>query len=299
MPEDDELNLDPSALPSAPAPAPAAAPIPAPAPVAAAAPTLPSPAPAAPARAPKDPAIEARINDQAERKIKKQLRTLFGTDDEEEIQRRVTSHTETQAELARLQAEEERRKRESMSETEQLRQDLQTVTADRDQLKAQLEEFKKNDLANKQNQKLIEWASAFIRPNRIRHALSDFREYVIGLKAEDRKRVNEQITKNWFKKYALENPDFALAAEKPVVASTEATTEKPEATTKPAAAPAAPAGLRPLRPLGAPKPAPKPNAALPPADPFAGYDPRPGRPNSMSKEMLKDYAKSQGLKSWI
>ncbi len=297
MPDDDELNLDPSALPSAPAPAPAAAPpVPAPTP-AVAAPTLPSPAPAAPARPAKDPALEARITDQADRRVKKQLRTLFGTDDEEEIQRLVASHTETQSKLAQLQAEEDRRKRESMSETEQLRQDLQAVTAERDQLKAQLEDFKKNDLANKQNQKLTEFASAFIRPNRIRHALSDFREYVLGLKAEDRKRVNEQITKNWFKKYSIDNPDFALPPEKPATSANAETVEKPVEAPKPAA-PAAPTGLRPLRPIGAPKPAPKPNTGLPPADPFAGFDPRPGRPNSMSKEMLKDYAKAQGIKSW-
>ncbi len=296
--DDDDFNLDPSLTPPAAPPAPPVAAPPA-APVVTA-PTLPSPAPApAPTRSAPDPDLKARIDDQASRKVAKQLKAIFGTDDPAEIERLRAEQSAQTEELARLRNEAEARKREQMTEVDQLREDLLKVTTERDTLKAQLEELKKNELAAKQNEKLMQIGSKFIKPNRIKHALHDFREHILSLRADDRKRFNEKLTENWFKKYSIDNPDFALPLEtKPAVSTTTTSTTAPDPVPAPKA-PAAPSAVPPLRPaprlIGAPKPAPKPNAGTPPADPFAGYDPRPGRPNSMPPEMFKAYKKANGI----
>jgi hypothetical protein len=293
MPDDEDL-LDPNTPPVV---TPPAAPLP-PAPPVATAPTLPSPAPVpAPAPAPRraDPELQARIDDQAQRRVNKQLKALFGTDDPAEIERIRADQAKRLEEHQSLVEANEARKREQMGEVEKLTADLAAMTAERDQYKAQVEEMKKERITNEQNAKLTELAGKFIRPNRIKFALQEFRDYVLKLKVDDRKRINEVITSNWFKKYAADNPDLALES-KPSVTTEPEPKAVPATPPAPAAKPGTPPPLLQRRtvPAGGTRPATTPNTP-PPADPLGGKTIKPGLPNSMTKEEVRAYAKSQGL----
>lgn len=252
MPDDDDLNtppLPPVHEPPPPAPAP-------PAPVVAA---PPPPPPPAPEPAPRPSPDRALRDDYKARGRKQVLRELFGTDDEEQVRQILVSNKDKLAQFEALRTQEEQRKRESMSEVERLTADVQRLTAENEQLKAQVESLKKDQVASQQDVRLRGIAGKFIRPNRVKFALTEFREYVLALTPTQRKLLDEKRTASWFQRFAKENPDLALEAEQPAPSLPAA--QPPPAPSPPAPTPArvVPAGARlPARP-------PVPNA--PPAPP--------------------------------
>ncbi len=290
MDPDDE-TLDPA--PPAPAPpAPPAPPVP---------PAVP-PAPPAPPPAPSGlPENERRalIADHSARAERKLLKKLFGTDDPAEVER---LRTEQQARLDQHQQmvdAEATRKREQMSEVERLTNDVTRLTEENTQLKAKIQAFgicgpllnQGDKVAAQQDAHIKGIAINHISPRWLKYSMGEFRDYVLSLPVGEQKKLDERRIGKWFVEFAKKEPTVALEPPKAPVVEPPAAPPAP-----PAPAPPAPPQRQVLaagaRPPGA---GTKPNVPPTPADPFAGKTPLPGKPNSMNKQELRDYAKANGL----
>ncbi len=233
---------------------------------------------------------KARLDDHKARERRRILKAEYGTDDEVECARIKSERDAKLAQADALIAAEADRKRASMSEVEVLTADKTRLEARVTELEAELKGLKQKATAQQQDAKLRQIAAPLIKPNRIKHALLEFGEYVSKLTPSQIKLIDDKRTAAWFSKFAKDNPDMALEAAPaptaPVVAPTPGTPPAPVAA--PLARKPVPAGARPV---GAP-PAPR---QLPTVDPLAGKTARPGLPNSMNAAELRVFAKRNGV----
>lgn len=222
------------------------------------------------------------------------MKKLFGTDDPAEVERIRAEQQQRLDQQQQMVVAEEERKRAQMSEVERLNADVARLTEENTQLKAKLQRVEGDKVAAQQDATIKGIAVNFIQPKWIKYAMNEFRDYVISLTLVEQKKVDERRTSKWFGDFAKREPLVALEAPKPA-APLAPPPEAPPALAP--GAPSAPIVRRPPLAAGARPPGlqPKPNAAPPNSDPFAGYTPLPGKPNSMSKDMLRSYAKHHNL----
>lgn len=291
---DDDENLD---TPPTPPVATPPAVTPPPAPPVAAVPLVPPLAPAPVERPSSDDSQRrALLDDHKARAERKLLKRLFGTDDMVEVERIRSEQSQRLEQHQQMVSAEEQRKREQMSEVDRLNADVTRLTNENTELKAQLQRLKGDKVAAEQDAKIRSLAVAHIQPKWLKYAMNEFRDYVMSLSPEDQKKLDERRTTRWFAELAKREQVISLEQSTPAAtppAAPPATPPAPPASTTPAVPPLQRRPLLPAgaRPAGAP---PKPNAA-PPVDPLAGKTPLPGKPNSMNRQELRDYAKREGL----
>ncbi len=185
-----------------------------------------------------------------------------------------------------------------MSEQERLRADNAAIAAERDELRARLEDLETGQVVSQQTEELQGIAGKFIKPKLVAYALRDFQVHVKTLDPKEIEKITPAAIQRWFRKFADENEEFKLVVPPP---------EDPNAPpVAPAATPAViePAAKPPVRrmaittsaaPKGGP---PKPPVAKDEPGMYKGKTVRPGLPNSMNDQELKEYMKLTGHKKW-
>lgn len=227
---------------------------------------------------------------EAERK--RLLKAEFGTDDPAEIERIKSKRATDEAELARLRADEEKRKRSEMTEIDQLKADLAAANEKITTLTKELEEAKTATIAQKQSAEV----RALITSHKFKDKYVPFVNDAMAvhfksLTKTEQGKFGRAAINAWLAKYAKENPELLAAEPAP---------PPPAEAAAPEAAPAPPAAPKPpvRQPATNGKQPVPPKVATPPAapDPLAGKTPRPGLPNSMNDKELKEYMARRGMK---
>lgn len=292
-------------IPPAPAapPAPPAAPPAAPAPPAA----LPAEPPARSRRADDDvgtPEERATISNIRQRERKRAMKDLYGTDDEEEIERIKRRRAEAdsafeknQQELERLRQKDAEAERAKMSETERLSADITALREENKQLKDQVAKAREEALTERQNSAVKQAAIRHrirAKPAVLRVVLAEFAAHYLSLTNTERRRFAsqpeaERMLERWMGRFAKENPEMCEAA--PAAAA-----DKPEER------PAAIAQPRPAvrRPVGTQRPAAPPAArsattARSPDMDENGKTTLPGRPNSMTRAEVDAFKRKNNI----
>lgn len=193
-----------------------------------------------------------------------QLKTIFGTDDPEEIKRIKDEH-------AKLKEENEKAKRARMSREQQLEADLKAERAEKAQLAARLKDAQEARLYDKQDAIVTRLASQHVADKFTKFAAREFGEHLLTLPKRAVERMTDADIAKWFAKFAKDNPELAKAANG---GAPRQQVRKPVTTGKPEG-----------------------NAGKPsPAGASAGQKTiRPGQPNSMSRPEALAAMKRQGF----
>src|ERR1700722_11608435 len=95
------------------------------------------------------------LNSRLKRATAKELRERFGTDDTAEIKKKLDR-------LTALEADEDKRKREAMSERERLEADLTAARAEKDELSRQLRIERNERVVHQEDQRIAKIANKYI-----------------------------------------------------------------------------------------------------------------------------------------
>lgn len=251
--------------------------------------------------------LSVRLKQAADKAAAEERRRLFAELGIDDPARFKETRERTQKELADLRAAEEKRQREAMTEQERLRKDLEAAHARIAELEAERDQLVTTTQRKEQDEQLTGIALRYINPKHagyaVRHA---FREYVLGLTPAEVTKLGQSKgdIERWFRRFARDNPELAASSqdsEKAAADAKAAEAARAQAAAAPAPAPARPRVVVQQRkitngtpPKGAPAPAVPAAGAGSPA--LAGKDPRPGRPNSMTRAEVKQWAASQGVR---
>jgi hypothetical protein len=201
--------------------------------------------------------------------------------------------------LQDLEAAEERRQRESMTEQERLKKDLEIANAKIAELTTELTSLQTTSLRREQDEILSAIALKYVSPKyvsmAVRHA---FKEYVNTLTAEELEKLdgNRQEIDRWFRRWARDNPELAASQGETQQAAADAAAKLKDDAAKAAAAKPKIIVRRPITNGAGPKGAPPPASVTGGTPSLAGKTPLPGRPNSMTKAEVKQYAATQNIK---
>lgn len=266
-------------------------------------PTFQTPPSAQPIVAPLDPAARAAfkaqrldLKRQAEERAEARVRETLASLGISDIEAYKNDQKKLAEEHARLRQAEDQRQRESLSKQESLELDLRNAQTKIADLEQQLQAAKYAKAEQDQDSMLRSTAKDFVDPELLDEVVGfHFRRHVRELMETDPKAnlaIDKTYVRNWVRKFVEKRPKFALQA-----------TQDPTTTT-PAAPPEArkPAVRRVINRVttSANKPAPRPsdtsgsNGPTQPTN-LAGKTPLPGLPNSMNKDELREYAKTQGV----
>lgn len=249
--------------------------------------------------------LSVRLKQAADKAAAEERRRLFAELGIDDPARFKESRERTQKELADLRAAEEKRQREAMTEQERLRKDLETAHARIAELEAERERLVTDTQRKEQKERLTGIALRYVSPKYAGFAVTGFQEYVVALPASEFAKLEQSKgeIERWFRRFARDNPELAASSqdsEKAAADAKAAEAARAQAAAAPAPAPARPRVVVQQRkitngtpPKGAPAPAATP-AAGPPS--LAGKDPRPGRPNSMTRAEVRQWAASQGVR---
>jgi hypothetical protein len=236
------------------------------------------------------------IAERVERMRRKQLRELFGTDNEEEIKKIVARGNakgivisdEQQREFDRLKRLEEVRKRARLTAEQRTQKELEERDKEIETLRTQLKERDTQEAVKQQDQVIQEAAAPFIDAAYMKYARRDLAEYLNELKTSNPEQFGKFGAKQlerWFQKYSTDRPAFAKPGN-PVV-------KEPEATAPPT--PSAPTVRKVVTTTktNARPPAP---AVVDGPGVWKGKTVKAGQPNSMNRAELREYAKAHNLK---
>lgn len=199
--------------------------------------------------------------------------------------------------LAELEAAEEKRKRESMTREQQLAADLEAEKKRATLLETEMRELRETSVSSSQEQVVERASRKHIDPEMYAYARIEFINHVNELAKTNPKELealDERATEKFFRELAKRKPRLALDTT-PAPKDKDAPAGKPPV----AAPPARPVVRQPLSTGPAPRvgaPPPVPKTGKP--DVVNGKTPRPGQPNSMSRQELKQHLAAQGLKGW-
>ncbi len=233
-----------------------------------------------------------REREKAEKEAEARVLARLGISDPEKY---VAEREASKAELAKFKAEEEKRKRAAMTETQRVAKDFEEEKRKRLELEAKLEAMETMQMRGQQQQKLEAIASQHIDSNpRVLRAVVNglFADYLRELQETDPKAfaaLDDRKIGRWFADIAKECPHFAKkkepsADEVAAAATEEAKKKAPPMTT---AVPSRPVVRRPIN-----APAPR----TPPTTPTTGQtkNARPGA--GMSKDEVRQLATTLGVK---
>lgn len=202
-----------------------------------------------------------------DRERKKLLKEHFGTDDEEKVKQTVAKNKE-------LQSKAEEQRRNELSEQARLKEDLDKRSGELTAAQARVRELEDEREIEQEDMRIRGSISEFIKPKYVKHAMADFADYLSEkLTPEQQDAMGDEQIKEWFQKYAAENPELAA---KPGEASPP---QQQQVRTVPVVN-----GHRQQE-----KPAPLPTGNL------QGKTPIPGRPNSMNAEEYRQYKAQRGF----
>jgi hypothetical protein len=203
----------------------------------------------------------------AEEKRKAWFKERYGTDDEEEVERMI-------AEAKTLREANEAKKREEMTELERLRADLKAEEQRRKAAEQKSLDLERRRRYDRQDVAVVRIATQHVDPELTEDAALLFARHLRTLSKDEVKKMSKKDVEAWFKDLVKRKPAWAPAAAPP---TGETEGDKPRA-------------RQPITtgtpPTGQPQPTP---AAL------AGKTPRPGQPNSMTKQEMEEYKRSRGL----
>ncbi len=226
-----------------------------------------------------DETLAARLR-RAEMTANKRWTTELGVEDPATVKQQL-------AELAQLKQLQQEAERAKLSELDRYKADIADRDAKLAALNAELvQEREKATYAN-QDAQVRSLAAEVIAPRFIKAARVDFAEYLGSLSPAQQKRITEREVKAWFSKYAKENPDFAAQAGTPAAGGTKTT---PAAGAKPVVRRPLSNGVSPRGPGAA--------SITPGSDPSVagGKTVKPGKANSMSREEVRAFAATQGVR---
>lgn len=213
----------------------------------------------------------ALLKKRLERFTRKQLRDRFGTEDMDSVKKDLD-------ELATLRAEAEQRRIATLSETDQLREQVMAATRRAEQAEARAEQIQTERVVAEQDQTVTAIMKQHINPRYLKHESRNLAEYISGL-SEAELADPEATIEAWCKQAIAEDPALAIPQMEAPAA--------PVATLQPAP------GTTAARP---PVPVPvsnganvqRPNQAVPggPGGPASTY--APGRSNSASDKEWRD-----------
>lgn len=240
------------------------------------------------------------ISERVARERRKVLREEYGTDDAGKIAEikagRAKANDEFKArqeELDRLKKEKEDRERAAMTDGEKVALDLAAAKAEIETLKVSLAKAEEAVMAERQEMKLSQIASAaYIIPEALDRLGRDMARHYKSLRSAEQKRFDQKAIERWVKGWAKDHPRCVAQPEVPAAT----TTEQP-------AAPPAVAKPPVRRPVGAPapqqqrQPPPRANSTNRAAGTnAAGKTVKPGLPNSMNQKELDAYYREKGMK---
>lgn len=216
----------------------------------------------------------ALLKKRLERFTRKQLRDRFGTEDMDAVKKDLD-------ELATLRAENEQRRMASLTETEQLREQVGQAQRRAEAAEARAEQIQTERVVAEQDQTVTALMKQHINPRYLKHESRNLAEYISTL--SDAELADPEATiEAWCKQAISEDPALAIpqaAAEPPVV---------------PVQPPSNVAAIRPPVPVPVSNGAnvQRPSAASPggvqgPAGTYA-----PGHPNTASPQEWRDYKRA-------
>lgn len=236
-------------------------------------------------------AISARV----ERANKKQLREIFGTDDPDQIKAIVAKGKESgtvrtpaeQEEFDRLKRQESARTRARLTQQQRSDADIKTKDARILELEGQITRRDQDVAVSEQDSVINEAAQGHIEPGLMRHVRRDLAAHLTELQTSNPAafaKFGPRQLGRYFERYAVDNPSFAVKA-----AQEEGSAPAPATPSKPAPV---------KRQVTTTKTHARPPAPSAPDGPgsFNGKVVKPGQPNSMNKQELREYAKTQGHK---
>lgn len=191
-------------------------------------------------------------------------------------------------ELKRLKTEEDKRKRDAMSEQDKLKADLEAEKQARLKVEGELTTMRNQQTLTQQIERVNGIASKHVRPSLLKAAGWEFTAYLKTITAEERAELDDKDIDKWFKDLVKENADYAPLP--PVAADGETPPAKP-----PPAKLEGPKIVRRPVTTGRPLPSGTP-PQRPAADPLAGKTFRSGQKNSMTREEVKEATSKMGLK---
>lgn len=284
MPEDD---LDPNPNPGGAPPPPPVATTPATPPVAR--------PPAAPGPDDDDDSHRRAISDIRIRERRKALKDNWGTDDPVQIEAIKAKQAEEKAERERrdqeleaLRLEKTERERSQLSEVEKLKLDLTAANDKVAALERERDAAKQEVFTERQNS-LVGLAAARLRVRSkfLRMVRADLGSHYLALSSIEKKRFDEKALDRWMKGYIKENPEIVEVDATPTPVVTD-----PPAPRAPAPPVRRPVGGPPARPGARPTSVSTPRHGTN----AAGKTTKPGQPNSMNAQELRDYQKTLGYR---
>jgi hypothetical protein len=195
-----------------------------------------------------------------ERFTRKQMRDRFGTEDMDSVKRDLD-------ELTTLRAEREERRMASLTETEQLREQVSQMQLRAEQAEARAEQIHTERVVAEQDQSVTAIMRQHLNPRYLKHETRNLAEYISGL-SDAELADPELVIEAWCKQAISEDPALGLqqAAPEPPVAISQPAYARP-----PVAVPMS-NGANVQRPAAA-----SPGGVQGPSGTYA-----PGQPNSAS-----------------
>ncbi len=217
----------------------------------------------------------------------------YGTEDEDEVARIKASNAAKLKKAEELEAEQEKKRLESLSEKDRLAEELRVERAQRAEEKSKLE--RERDVARqsleveRQDVLITSLASKYVKPSLLKAAKVEFGEYIDTLTQTQMKALKQPDIDKWFAKFVKDNPDYKPAAPAVTKTAEELAAEKAERDKN--RAPVVP----PKRPVGAPaRPGTRP-APAPAAKTGKGFF-NGKAVKDLNKTELAAYRKSLGMK---
>lgn len=171
---------------------------------------------------------------------------------------------------------EEARRRAQLTEQERLAADLAAANAKIAERDAKIREYEDARAADEAGQQFAELARKHVKPGKVDWALMGLRDHIAAkVKADPAAEFTDKDAERWLRQLPIRDPDFAIAP-----------AAKPPPARKPITTGADPAGDKPPA-----KPAPYVGPHV-----YKGKIALPGYPNSMNKEELAEFARSQGIR---
>lgn len=206
----------------------------------------------------------ALLKKRLERFSRKQLRDRFGTEDMDAVKKDLD-------ELATLRAEAEQRRMASLTETEQLREQVMAATRRAEQAEQRAEQVMTERVVAEQDQSVMAIMKQHINPRYLKHESRNLAEYVSGL-SEAELADPEATIEAWCKQAISEDPALGIPQQQPEAAPGAALQPAPGTPVRPAVPVPVSNGANVQRPGQA-----SPGGAQGPASTYA-----PGRSNSAS-----------------
>jgi hypothetical protein len=151
------------------------------------------------------------LNSRLKRHTSRELRERFGTDDTDSIKKKLDR-------LTALEAEEDNRKREAMSEKERLEADLRQAQTEKEELNRRLRMSENDHVVHREDQRITRIAHKHIEQDEDTTEVV-FRRFATFLKAEytdelkdPNFNVPDKEIEKWFKEYAKDHPKHAREA---------------------------------------------------------------------------------------